>query len=187
VLFARDASEVVNELPTHRARFERLRARLKARQKALNERWDKRDEVEAKRDEAIAREFEAPSPPPQRGKGRKKKAHKGKSRGKRKGRRRQGQAEQEAGAAGAEGDDEGEEEPTLTKPPAVVGADAGAEDEWEEPEECAICLVAMDEGEGLRGPSCGHMFHEGCLAAWSGFCAGKERKMTCPMCRCSAL
>jgi hypothetical protein len=45
----------------------------------------------------------------------------------------------------------------------------------------------MDEGEGLRGPSCGHMFHEGCHAAWSSVYVGGEREVTCLIWCCPAL
>jgi hypothetical protein len=198
-----DVAEFASELPPLRGRFDQLQAQMEARRDGALAEMRRADEEDARRLEARGDDdWDVPDLPRRPGQGSNKKKSKGK--GKSKGRRRQGQgqAARQAGTAGGdraqeegeqggdEGGDEGEEESTLNDPPAGACVDdRGKEkgEEQEEAEDCAICLAAMDEGEGLSGTSCGHIFHEGCLADWSNFCAGKEREATCPFCRCSVL
>ncbi|KAG8093923.1 hypothetical protein GUJ93_ZPchr0012g18991 [Zizania palustris] len=44
--------------------------------------------------------------------------------------------------------------------------------------QCSICISVVDVGESVRRlPSCGHLFHAGCIDKWLGAHA------TCPLCR----
>jgi hypothetical protein len=197
---------IASELPSLRARFDQLRARLEERREAAKAEWLERyeEEEEASRPEAPDNDWDVPNPSARPGRGRKKKSNKGKGKSKRKGRRRQGQTAREAGTAGEERSEEREEEEeaqedgdktndesTVSVSPGLAGAeDHGEEkkgDEGQDAEECGICLLILDGGESLRSFSCGHLFHDGCLVAWSSFCAGLERGATCPLCRCPAL
>jgi hypothetical protein len=196
---------VVTELPPLRVRFAELRTQLEERRDPAKkaERRTRDEPQESERPPpSPAGDWDVPNPSQRPGQGRKKKSKKGKGKSKRKGRRRQGQTEREAGTAGEERseEDEGEEEEeeeeeeegardelTLDDPSAELAAEDRGEEKGEEAEECGICLLAMDGGESLRSFSCGHLFHDGCLGAWSSFCAGVERDATCPLCRCLAL
>lgn len=46
-----------------------------------------------------------------------------------------------------------------------------------EPPECAICMVAYEDGESIKKTPCGHFFHEECLGKWL------ENAKSCPLCR----
>ncbi|KAF7028713.1 hypothetical protein CFC21_040581 [Triticum aestivum] len=46
------------------------------------------------------------------------------------------------------------------------------------PDECAVCLSAVDEGETVRQlPSCKHLFHQECVDVWL------LSNASCPVCR----
>jgi len=46
------------------------------------------------------------------------------------------------------------------------------------PHECAICLMDIQEGEGMRSlPGCGHSFHRSCIDLWL------VRQAECPLCK----
>jgi hypothetical protein len=199
---------IVIEPPSLRARFVELQAQLEKRRgpaKAAQATSDETSETPSEdydSDWDSDRDWDVPDTSRRSGQGRKKKSKKGKGKGKskRKGRRRQGQTDREAGTAGKERSEEKEGEEveeeeeegakdgsTLGDIPAVMVAEDRGEEKGEEAEECGICLLILDEGESLRSFSCGHLFHDGCLGAWSSFCAGLERDATCPLCRCPAL
>ncbi|KAK6938195.1 Zinc finger, RING-type [Dillenia turbinata] len=44
--------------------------------------------------------------------------------------------------------------------------------------ECAICLLKLEEGDRLREIQCKHVFHKDCLGSWL-----QHHLATCPLCR----
>lgn len=58
-------------------------------------------------------------------------------------------------------------------------------------EECPICLESLENSNYISHPTCGHVYHESCLASWlipglskSGSkTAGRVNRFGCPMCR----
>lgn len=43
---------------------------------------------------------------------------------------------------------------------------------------CAICLSTLEQDDGIRGLTCGHAFHAGCLDPWL-----TSRRACCPLCK----
>jgi hypothetical protein len=57
----------------------------------------------------------------------------------------------------------------------------------EPPDECAICLLELEEededDEGGLVLGCGHRFHAACVEQWVDRSHSKGMRATCPMCR----
>ena len=67
--------------------------------------------------------------------------------------------------------DEDEDDPIRTALPAEV-AEASPGDT------CAICIDNLDEDDEVRGLTCGHAFHVGCVDPWL-----TSRRACCPLCK----
>ncbi|KAI9669349.1 MAG: hypothetical protein M1831_000385 [Alyxoria varia] len=67
--------------------------------------------------------------------------------------------------------DEDDDDPIRTALPAeVVQASPG--------DTCAICIDNLDEDDEVRGLTCGHAFHVGCVDPWL-----TSRRACCPLCK----
>lgn len=62
-----------------------------------------------------------------------------------------------------------EEDPIHAAVP-LAGVEAG--------DACAICLDTLDDDDEVRGLTCGHAFHAGCLDPWL-----TSRRASCPLCK----
>lgn len=62
----------------------------------------------------------------------------------------------------------------------VEGGENGtaAPDEVGPGDACAICIDALEDDENVRGLTCGHAFHAGCIDPWL-----TSRKACCPLCK----
>ena len=67
-------------------------------------------------------------------------------------------------------DDEDDDDPTRTPAPPELLASPG--------DTCAICLDNLDDDDDVRGLTCGHAFHAGCLDPWL-----TGRRACCPLCK----
>ena len=54
-----------------------------------------------------------------------------------------------------------------------------------ESEVCSICMEPCDEDPAYQ--SCGHAFHEPCIARWKNQAVSNGRRPVCPMGRCTML
>lgn len=75
-------------------------------------------------------------------------------------------------AASNEEDDEEDEEEDQINAAAVSEQLSGPGDS------CAICIDTLEEEDEIRGLSCGHAFHAGCLDPWL-----TSRRACCPLCK----
>jgi hypothetical protein len=79
-------------------------------------------------------------------------------------------------------------EETVAQASESVAESSGAPSEVPD---CLICLTSLEDedGEGedddepVHTTSCGHLFHLECFEMWTGTCASKGLKITCPSCR----
>ncbi|XP_055836397.1 E3 ubiquitin ligase BIG BROTHER-related-like [Solanum dulcamara] len=62
---------------------------------------------------------------------------------------------------------------------ATPAMDIDGDDEEEEQEACAICLLEYKDEDTIAILQCGHEFHDECINKWL------QRKKTCPFCRAS--
>lgn len=73
-------------------------------------------------------------------------------------------------AAGSSGQDEEDDDHIETAVAPELLAEPG--------DSCAICLDALDDDDEVRGLSCGHAFHAGCIDPWL-----TSRRACCPLCK----
>ena len=67
-------------------------------------------------------------------------------------------------------DDEDDDDHIHTAVPADLLATPG--------DTCAICIDALEEDNDIRGLTCGHAFHAGCIDPWL-----TARRASCPLCK----
>ncbi len=67
-------------------------------------------------------------------------------------------------------DDDDDDDPIRTAAPPELLASPG--------DTCAICLDTLDEDDDVRGLTCGHAFHAGCVDPWL-----TSRRACCPLCK----
>lgn len=123
------------------------------------------------------------------GKGKKKKGKRGKAT---KGGRRK-EDEVRGGEGTTQGGDEAVGAAVGAKQEAEEGKeeDANVGEEEEEPTECAICLLDLqeddDDQEEATVLACGHPFHSACVTLWVNNCRSKSLDATCPICRAAIM
>ena len=79
--------------------------------------------------------------------------------------------ERVASATSAEtGEDDDEDDPIRNPVPTEYLSAPG--------DSCAICIDALEEDDEVRGLTCGHAFHAGCLDPWL-----TSRRACCPLCK----
>lgn len=69
-----------------------------------------------------------------------------------------------------DGNDEDEDDPINAAVPAEMLNTPG--------DACAICIDTIEEDDDIRGLTCGHAFHAGCLDPWL-----TSRRACCPLCK----
>lgn len=77
------------------------------------------------------------------------------------------------GPATSAGIDEEEEEEDTIRAPGVPAALANTPGD-----QCAICIETLEDDDEVRGLTCGHAFHAGCLDPWL-----TSRRACCPLCK----
>lgn len=73
-------------------------------------------------------------------------------------------------AAAGEDEEDDEEEHIHTAVPPELMQNPG--------DSCAICIDTLEDDEDIRGLTCGHAFHAGCLDPWL-----TSRRACCPLCK----
>lgn len=68
------------------------------------------------------------------------------------------------------GDDEDEDDHIHTAVPPELLTNPG--------DSCAICIDTLEDDDDIRGLTCGHAFHAGCLDPWL-----TSRRACCPLCK----
>uniref|UniRef100_A0ACD5Z9K7 Uncharacterized protein n=1 Tax=Avena sativa TaxID=4498 RepID=A0ACD5Z9K7_AVESA len=63
-----------------------------------------------------------------------------------------------------------------------AGASAGAKKLQQAERDCAVCLEAFGDDDGVKVvPACGHVFHAPCIDRWL------DERNSCPVCRCAVV